>query len=71
LKSWAAGAQTEVRVNFVSPEYFPLLRIRLRRAAVGSHGNYAGARFAVINQTMARQYWPNGDAINHQIRIPC
>src|SRR5205814_2295472 len=29
-----------------------------------------GALLAVINQTMARQYWPNGDAINHQIRIP-
>src|SRR5207247_4401325 len=24
---------------------------------------------AVINQTMARQYWPNGDAIGRQFRI--
>jgi ABC-type antimicrobial peptide transport system permease subunit len=24
----------------------------------------------VINQTMARQNWPNGDAVGHQIRIP-
>jgi ABC-type antimicrobial peptide transport system permease subunit len=29
-----------------------------------------GGALAVINQTMARQYWPNGDAIGHQVRIP-
>ena len=29
-----------------------------------------GAALAVINQTMARQYWPKGDAIGQQIRIP-
>src|SRR3954467_11668123 len=29
-----------------------------------------GARFAIINQTMARQYFPNGDAIGSQLRVP-
>ena len=29
-----------------------------------------GAQLAVINQTMARQYWPKGDAIGRQFRIP-
>src|SRR5438034_8858928 len=29
-----------------------------------------GAQLAVINQTMARQYWPNGDAIGHHVRLP-
>jgi len=29
-----------------------------------------GATLAVINQTMAKQYWPKGDAIGRQIRIP-
>jgi hypothetical protein len=29
-----------------------------------------GAPLAVINQTMARHYWPNGNAIGQQIRIP-
>ena len=28
-----------------------------------------GATLAVINQTMARQYWPNGDAIGRQFRF--
>jgi predicted permease len=61
----------EVRVNFVSPEYFPLLRIPLAQGRIWDHAEtMRGAQQAVINQTMARQYWPNGDAIGHQIKIP-
>ncbi len=29
-----------------------------------------GARLAVVNQTMARQYWPHGDALGKQLRFP-
>ena len=66
-----AAEKPEVRVNFVSPEYFPLLRIPLAQGRLWDHAEtMRGALLAVINQTMARQYWPNGDAINHQIRIP-
>ncbi|MGH9374124.1 MAG: hypothetical protein ACRD15_21630 [Vicinamibacterales bacterium] len=28
-----------------------------------------GAPLAVINQTMARQYWPNGDAVGRRFRF--
>jgi predicted permease len=60
-----------VRVNFVSPEYFPVLRIPLAQGRVWDHTEtMRGAPVAVVNQTMARQYWPNGDAIGRQIRIP-
>src|SRR2546429_614664 len=66
-----AAEKPEVRVNFVSPEYFPLRRIPLAQGRLWDHAEtMRGALLAVINQTMARQYWPNGDAINHQIRIP-
>jgi predicted permease len=61
----------EVRVNFVSPEYFPLLHIPLSQGRIWDHAEtMRGALLAVINQTMAKQYWPNGDAIGRQIRIP-
>jgi predicted permease len=61
----------EVRVNFVSPEYFPLLRIPLAQGRLWDHTEtMRGALLAVINQTMARQFWPNGDAIGHQVKIP-
>lgn len=59
-----------VRVNFVSPEYFPALRIPLSEGRVWDQAEtMRGAQLAVINQTMARQYWPKGDAIGRQLRI--
>ena len=61
----------EVRVNFVSPEYFPLLHIPLAQGRLWDHTeNMRGAALAVINQTMAKQFWPNGDAIGHQFKLP-
>jgi predicted permease len=66
-----ASEKPEVRVNFVSPEYFPLLKIPLAQGRLWDHAEtMRGGSLAVINQTMARQFWPNGDAIGHQIRIP-
>ena len=58
------------RLNFVSPEYFPLLHIPVAQGRVWSQDEIVrGAPLAVINQTMARQYWPNGDAVGHQLRV--
>ena len=66
-----AAEKPEVRVNFVSPEYFPLLHIPLAQGRLWDHAEtMRGATLAVINQTMARQFWPNGDAIGHQIKVP-
>ena len=66
-----AAEKPEVRVNFVSPEYFPLLRIPFAQGHIWDHAeNMRGAALMVINQTMARQFWPNGDAIGHQVKIP-
>jgi putative ABC transport system permease protein len=61
----------DIRVNLISPEYFPVLKIPLAQGRVWDHTEtMRGAPLALINQTMARQYWPNGDAIGHEIRIP-
>ena len=66
-----AAEKPEVRVNFVSPEYFTLLRIPLAQGRLWDHTeNMRGAALAVINQTMAKQFWPNGDAIGHQFKLP-
>jgi len=58
------------RVNLISLEYFPLLQIPVAQGRIWSRDEIVrGAPLAVINQTMARQYWPNGDAIGRQLRI--
>jgi predicted permease len=58
------------RSNFVSPDYFPLLHIPVAQGRVWSRDEtMRGAALAVINQTMARQYWPNGDAVGRQFRF--
>jgi len=61
----------QVRTNFVSPEYFSVLRIPLLAGRLWSQPEVVrGARLGVINQTMAKQYWPQGDAIGKQVRLP-
>jgi predicted permease len=66
----AAGQQPEASVNFISPEYLTVLHIPLAQGRVWDHSEtMRGAPLALINQTMARQYWPNGNAIGQQLKI--
>jgi len=59
------------RIDFVGEGYFPVLRIPLLQGRLWTEAeNHAGAHLAVINQTMARMYFPNGDAIGHAIKLP-
>jgi predicted permease len=63
------GEKHEARLNLVSPEYFPLLHIPLSQGRLWDHAEtMRGATVAVINQTMARQYWPNGNALGQRLR---
>ena len=60
-----------VHVNFVSPNYFPLLRIPVAQGEIWDEAqNHNAAHVAVINQTMARLYFPNGDALGHSLKVP-
>jgi putative ABC transport system permease protein len=61
----------EIRTSFIGSEYFSILRIPILAGSMWDHVESMRADpVAVINQSMARQYWPNGDAIGHQIRTP-
>jgi len=63
--------QQTTRVNYVSPQYFPSLRIPLLRGRMWTETeDGAAAHVAVINQAMARLYFPNGDAIGQSIKLP-
>jgi predicted permease len=53
----------------VSPGYFGALKIPLRRGRVFSDHDVAGTQaVALVDETLAKQYWPNEDAIGRHIR---
>jgi predicted permease len=58
------------RLNYVSHEYFPLLRVPVAQGRVwGQDEDHRGATVMVVNEAFARKYFPNGDAIGHSIKI--
>jgi predicted permease len=58
-------------VNLISPEYFAVLRIPLLQGRIWSDvENSKGAHLAVINRTLAKRYFPRGDAIGHSLNLP-
>jgi len=66
-----AAQREQVRTNFINSQYFEVLRIPLLQGRLWNEAEIArGARLAVINQTMARRYWPNGDVLGKQVRLP-
>lgn len=63
--------QQTALVNLVSPDYFHALRIPLLRGRVWSEvEDRAAAHVAVINQAMARTYFPDEDPIGQSIKLP-
>jgi predicted permease len=63
--------ERELRTNFVSPEYFTVLHIPLLQGRMFDHTEtMRGAHLALVNQTMAHQYWPLGEAVGQQVRVP-
>jgi predicted permease len=63
--------QQTALINYVGQGYFSTLRIPLLRGRVWTETeNQAGARVAVVNQTLARLYFPNGDVIGHSMKVP-
>jgi predicted permease len=71
IRGSSSSEKPTVRANFISPEYFNVLHIGLVQGRLWNRDETArGAAVAVINQTMAKQYWPNGDALGRLIRFP-
>jgi putative ABC transport system permease protein len=67
----ATAEDRHMRVNLVSPEYLPLLKVPLLAGRIwNDEENQRGAPVIVVNQTLARRFFPNGDAIGHVIKFP-
>jgi predicted permease len=70
IRGSSALEKPVARSNFISAEYFSLLQIPLLQGRVWTRDEIGrGAALAVINQTLARQYWPNGAALGRQFRF--
>ncbi len=65
-----AGGPENAIFRIVSPGYFGSMGVRQVQGRTLSEQDGANApRTAVINEAMARQYWPAGDAIDKRIRL--
>ena len=71
---WRLGEQGDDRAiavsrNFVSPDYFRVLRIPLLRGRVFDERDRAGAPpVAIVNETMARRAWPGQDPVGQLLQ---
>jgi predicted permease len=66
-----ALAEQRASVNLVSAEYFVVLHIPLLEGRIWYENEaMRGAKLALINETLARQYFPNGGAVGSALRIP-
>ena len=66
----ALSEQPEVSVRVVTSGYFNAMRIPLLQGRVITDDDRAAsAPVVVISQSMAKQFWPNGDAIGHHLKL--
>jgi putative ABC transport system permease protein len=66
-----ASERTPVaEITSVSPGYFGLLRIPLIAGrAFTDADDSKGQQVVIVNQTLARKYWPNGEAVGQHIQF--
>jgi predicted permease len=58
-----------VFTNIVSPNYFETLRIPLKRGRVFTDAdNEHAPKVVIINETMAKTFWPNQDALGRTLK---
>jgi putative ABC transport system permease protein len=59
-----------VKCNTIDPNYFRLLGIPIVRGrSFTDADNESSPRVVVINESMARRFWPNEDPVGQQIRL--
>jgi predicted permease len=58
-------------LNFISPDYFATLGIRLVEGREFNRSDIAGRpEVVIVNRELARSYWPNGSALGRRIGSP-
>jgi putative ABC transport system permease protein len=66
-----SGEDQALRFNIVGASYFSVLKIPLLQGRIWDEAeNHRGAAVAVVNESLARRYFPAGDAVGHTLRLP-
>jgi predicted permease len=67
----AASPESQTaKINLVDADYFRTLQMPLLEGYIWSPAEVAnGARLALVNQTFVRRYSPNGDVLEHFLKI--
>jgi len=64
------GAPLAIHYDSVGPNYFGMMRTRVLSGRVFSARDTAtAAKVVVVNDTMARKYWPDGTAVGRTIHV--
>jgi predicted permease len=64
-----SGTQVIAFGRSIDPKYFATLQVRLLKGRRFSAQDTAGAPIAIVNETMARRYWPHRDPIGKRFRL--
>jgi predicted permease len=66
----ASTQEQKLRINLVSEGYFPALKIQMAQGRIWDETeNHNGAMVAVVNETLARRYFPAGDALGRSFKL--
>lgn len=72
IDGYTPGKDEDMRLNYetVGPRYFQTMRIPLVHGRDFDERDHEGARgVVVVNETMARRYWPGGGALGSRIKL--
>jgi predicted permease len=62
--------RTLIQVNTVGPGYFDAVRIPIVQGRpITEDDKASGPKVAVVNETMAKKFWPKGDALGKRFRF--
>jgi macrolide transport system ATP-binding/permease protein len=72
IDGYAPAKDEDMRLNYetVGPQYFQTMRIPLVHGRDFDERDQEGAPgVVIINETMARRYWPRGDALGRRLKL--
>jgi putative ABC transport system permease protein len=65
-----AGEENDGRYRVCTPDYFQTMGISILKGRPFTDQDRAGSKpVIIVNETLARRYWPNGDAVGKRMRF--